>query len=454
MSINLTEELAKFAANICFDDIPQDVFDRAKIILIDTIASAFAGGSSDEIIQIEKMAVIAAGKGNSPVMGRASLSPAAAALVNGYLITAATVCDVHKATLCHVTPQVLPPAIAVGVDREVSGKEFMLAFVLGIEMTTRIGLGSNYSAFRARGWHSPGVWGPFGGAAAAGKLMNFSAAKFVSAFGLAGSQSAGTFAHWGTPTIKFHQSRGSLSGYLAAQLAAQNFEASKDILTAVDGGLYSTYSNGGSADVARKDLGKQWELNNLSLRPWPLASSLQSVATSLLHLIDNEKFEWTDVESVKVGLSEIVYNMHGTLPWDDRFHALLSAPYVTGVILTDKECWLEQFSPTRIEDKNLDNFVREKISVAIDESVPGTGASISITLRDGRILSDYRKIPHGDYMDPLSLEDVSSKFMKAVGTSLDKVGEPELSGAKRVLTRLKNIENIDRVDGALFGSPS
>ena len=57
------------------------------------------------------------------------------------------------------------------------------------------------------------------------------------AFGLAGSQSAGTFAHWGTPTIKFHQSRGALSGLMAAWLAQTGFEASPDILTAPDGGL-------------------------------------------------------------------------------------------------------------------------------------------------------------------------------------------------------------------------
>jgi 2-methylcitrate dehydratase PrpD len=454
MTINLTQELANFSAKIESTDIPEGVLNRAKIILIDTIASAFAGCSSDEIIQIEKMAIAASGTGNSPVMGRASLSPAAAVLVNGYLITAATVCDVHKATLCHVTPQVLPSAIAIGVDRGVSGKEFMLAFTLGIEITTRIGLGSNYTAFRARGWHSPGVWGPFGGAAAAGKLMGFESSDFLTAFGLAGSQSAGTFAQWGTPTIKFHQSRGALSGFLAAQLAEQKFEASKDILTAADGGLYNTYSDGGNPSVALQQLGEQWEIENLSLRPWPLASSLQSVATALLHLIDSENFLWSDVATVEVGLSSVVFNMHGALPWNDRFHALLSAPYITGVILTDKECWLEQFSPERIQDQNLDNFIKSSITVAIDETVVGTGANIVIRLKDGRVLSDARKIPHGDYLDPLSLDDVSAKFMKAVGTALDKDGDKPFSGAEKVLARLKNIENIAKIDGELFGALS
>lgn len=452
MTTNLSAELADFVARITFDDIPEHVKDRAIIVLIDTVASAFAGGSSDEAQQIERMAIAASGRGDSPVVGRAPLSNAAAVLVNGYLITAATVCDVHRPTLCHVSPQVFPAAVAIGVERGVSGKDFLLAFALGLEMTTRIGIGSNYAAFRANGWHSPGVWGPFGGATAASKLMGFNAEQVVTAFGLAGSQSAGTFAHWGTPTIKFHQSRGALSGYIAAQLAAQGFESSKDILTGKDGGLYGTYSDGGNPERATHLLGKEWELEQLSLRPWPLASSLQSVATALLHLTESEKFAVSDIAKVTVGLSRVVYDMHGTLPWDDPFHALLSAPYVTGVILADKECWLEQFTSQRIKDASLDAFIRSHVTVMIDESVAGTGASVKIELKDGRILSEARKIPHGDTLDPLTMDDVSAKFLKAVGDKLDNAGDAKNSGAQRTLELLQGIEKIAAIDGTLFGA--
>jgi 2-methylcitrate dehydratase PrpD len=402
--------------------------------------------------QIERMAIVAAGRGSSPVVGRLPLSPTAAVLVNGYLVTAATVCDVHRPTLCHVSPQVFAPAVAVGVELEVAGSDFLLAFALGLEMTTRIGNGAHYSAFRARGWHSPGVWGPFGGAAAAGKLMGLGADELVNAFGLAGSQSAGTFAHWGTPTIKFHQSRGALSGYIAAQLAAQGFDASKDVLTATDGGLYGTYSDGGDPEVALHLLGEDWELERLSLRPWPLASSLQSVATALLHLVEAAEVRLDDVAQATVGLSRTVYDMHGSLPWDDPFHALLSAPYVTGVILADRTCWLEQFTPERIKDPDLDSFVRNRVKVVIDDTVVGTGAAVSLELVDGRVLSDLREIPHGDERDPLSMKDVSEKFLKAVGDTLDDAAGDRREGAQKTLQMLQAIEDVPRVDGSLFGA--
>ena len=242
------------------------------------------------------------------------LANAGAVLVNGYLVTATTVCDVHRPTLCHVTPEVFPPALATAIERAVTGADFLLAFALGLEITTRVALGSNYPAFRANGWHSPGVWGPFGGAAASGTLLGLDARHMRNAFSLAGSQSAGTFAHWGTPTIKFHQSRGALSGYLAASLAETGFEAGADVLTAEDGGLYGTYSDGGNPGVALDGLGDRWELERLSLRPWPLASSLQSVATALLHLVESAGAPRRTRSLVRrVGLSRTVYDMHGQL---------------------------------------------------------------------------------------------------------------------------------------------
>src|SRR5436189_295064 len=125
-----------------------------------------------------------------------------------------------------------------------SGRALVTAIAAGLETTVRVGLGTKYSAFRAKGWHSPGVIGPFGGAAAAGKLLGLDAERQRNAFGLAGSQSAGTFAHWGTPTIKFHQSRGALSGLMAGLLAEQGFLASPEILAPKAGGPFNAYSDG------------------------------------------------------------------------------------------------------------------------------------------------------------------------------------------------------------------
>ncbi|MGH3169025.1 MAG: MmgE/PrpD family protein [Trebonia sp.] len=448
MPDNLTERLADFVAATRLEDLPASARERARIVLVDTVASALMGSRSAEVPLIERLAITVAGPGPSPVVGRGPLGNAGAVLVNGYLITATTVCDVYRPTLCHVTPEVFPPALAVAAERGASGADFLLAFALGVEITTRVSLGANYQAFRANGWHSPGVWGPFGGAAAAGTLLGLDARQMRNAFGLAGSQSAGTFAHWGTPTIKFHQSRGALSGYLAATLAETGFEAGADVLTAADGGLYGTYSDGGRPELALGGLGVRWELEHLSLRPWPLASSLQSVATALLHLVETKGARLGTVAHARVGLSRTVYDMHGTLPWDDRFHALLSAPYVTAVILADGVCGLDQFTPERLTDAQLDEYARKHVEVVVDDTVQGTGAVVDLELADGRRVGDRRAVPHGDEQDPLSMADVKSKFLTAAE------GIVPAAAAARALDRLERIDEVPAIDAGLFAAGS
>ena len=183
----------------------------------------------------------------------------------------------------------MPPALAIAERDGLSGRDLLTAIAAGCEVTTRIGLGLDYPKFRARGWHGPGVIGPFGAAAAVGSLLGFDADTMARAFGLAGSQAAGTFAAWGTPTVKFHQCRGALSGLMAALLAQQQFVATREFLTAKDGGLYNAYADGGKPDAAIADLGTRWELEQIAMRLWPSASLIQGMVTALFDLIGKHR---------------------------------------------------------------------------------------------------------------------------------------------------------------------
>jgi 2-methylcitrate dehydratase PrpD len=438
---NPTRALADFVVRTRLEDVPERTRDRAKLILVDAVANAYAGRQADDTARITALSARMGAFGDSPVIGGEPLSAAAAVLLNGYLVTATTVCDVYLPALCHITPEVLPPTIAVGVRDRASGRDLLLAFALGLELTTRISAGSGYPAFRARGWHSPGVFGPFGGAAAAGKLLGLDVAGMTNALGLAGSQAAGTFAHWGTPTIKFHQARGALSGFLAATLAAEDFASASDVLTASDGGLYNAYSDGGRVDEALEGLGERWELEQISLRQWPLASSLQATATALFALLDDPRLAIDQIADVRIGLGRIPYQMHGEIGWATRFEALLSARYVSAVILHDRACWLDQFTTERLMDEALHDFAVRKISVVLDESVAATGTAVTITLVDGQVLRERRPTARGEPADPLSMDDVTAKFIRAVGP-----------GAAPMLDRLKHIENVPAADAELFGS--
>lgn len=413
MSIHPTQDLAEFFAALRYEALPVDVRETVTNIILDTVASAIAGRHGDETAQIEALAEALDGPATSTVIAGPRHSLAGATLLNGYQVTAVTVCDIHRPTLCHITPEVVPPALAIAEQQGSSGRDLILAVATGLEAVVRVGTGMRYPSMRANGWHSPGVIGPFGGAAAVASLLGLDGERTRNALALAGTQSAGTFAHWGTPTIKFHQSRGALSGLLAGLLAQTGFKAGPEILNAEHGGLFRLYSDGGDSAAAVAGLGNDWLLKTISLRLWPAASSIQSVITAMLALAEAHDLKPEAVERVEIGLSKTVYDMHGTLPWDNKFRALLSTPYVAGVVLHDRRCWFEQFSPERRGDVALDAFIRERIAVSIDPSIEGTGALVTVRMRAGQTFADRRAHPRGDASDPLTRAEIVDKFRQS-----------------------------------------
>ncbi|MEI8035316.1 MAG: MmgE/PrpD family protein [Betaproteobacteria bacterium] len=445
MPLSPTDQLAHFISKLRYEHIPTPIINRVKDIFLDTLASALAGTHGDEVGQIRALAKALGTSEEASVIGGESLSLAGATVLNGYLITAVTVCDVHRPTLYHTTPQVIAPALAIAERDGASGKALLTALSAGLETSVRVANGIHYKAFRAKGWHSPGVVGPFGGAAAVGQLRGFNPEQQLNAFGLAGSQSAGTFAHWGTPTIKFNQSRGALSGLMAALLAEQGFLASREILTHQDGGIYNTYSDGGDIEALTFALGTQWRLEEISLRLWPAASSVQSVITALLAMAEKHQLKPDNIQSVKVSLSQGVFDMHGQLPWNDKFKALLSMPYISSVVLHDRACWLDQFEPARLNDPAVDRFARENVKVEADPHVVGTGTIVCIQTKDGRTLIDERPVARGDAADPLSRAEIEAKLHTAAKNVITPTAAQALIDKVNHLETVKDCREITQL---------
>ncbi|MHB8687284.1 MAG: MmgE/PrpD family protein [Candidatus Dormibacteria bacterium] len=437
-----TRTLAEFVSELSFDKIPQPVRERVKDIVLDAVASALAGNDASETVQVVALAESLGSSRESSVIGGGHLSSAGATLVNSYLITAVTVCDIHRPTSCHVTPEVVGPALVIAESLGSTGRDFIVAIASGLEITTRVGLGLGPVAFRAHGWHAPGVTGPFGGAAAVGKLLGLDAIKQQNAFGIAASQAAGTYAQLGTPTIKFQQSRGALGGLVSAKLAEQGFGAAEEPLTNPDGGLFNAYSDGGSTDEMLAGLGKDWELTRISLRAWPVAVHLQPVVTGLMKLIEANDLRPDGITEVHVGISDTAYRMHGTRPWEDRFLARLSAPYVTGVVIHDRRCWLEQFTHERVKDSSLDKFVRERVKVVPDTNLADGTSTIEITTTSGAKLREHTTVAKGEPENPMSHGEIVDKFRAASAGRLSPVASQQVID---LITQLESVQSMRAV---------
>lgn len=443
--------LAKWAATLRPADIPRHVRERAAHLLIDAIGSALAGRHAAEAGQIEAAAAYLAPGTEATVIGGGRSSRMGATLRNAYEITGLTVCDVYRPNHMHVTPEVVPPALAAAEGRGVTGSDFLTAVAVGLEVTVRIARAIDYQAFRDRGWHSPGVLGPFGGAASAGRLLGLDDERMRWALGLAGSQAAGTFAQWGTPTVKFHQCRGAVSGLLAASMAAQGFRSSDEILVHPDGGLFTTYANGADPGAVTSGLGEEWELERISMRLWPMSSLIQAVISGVFDLVAEHDLVPDQVRRMRIGLAESTHRMHGEMGWEDRFRALLSTRWSAAVVLHDRECWLEQFDPERLADPKVSAFARDRIEVVVDDSLTTIGAVVEVDLVDGRHVSARREVPKGDAADPLTLDEIFGKFRRG---ARGVIRQEDAEQALAILGSLEELANVDELIGTLGGSAS
>ncbi len=437
MAGDVTQVLADFAATLKYDDIPERVREYCKNVLLDTLACAVAGHHGEETHQVAALAAGLAQSRESSIIGGDRLSLAGATLLNGYLITAVTMCDIHRSTLTHVTPEVIPAALAIAERDASSGRDLLVAIAAGCEATTRIGIGLDYPEFRKRGWHGPGVLGPFGAAAAVGRLLGFDTETMTRAFGLAGSQSAGTFAAWGTPTVKFHQCRGALSGLMAALLAQQKFVATREFLTARDGGLYNTYSNGGRPAAVTDGLGKRWELEQIALRLWPSASTIQGMITAMFDLVEKHQIGPDQVKKLRVSMSQPAFDLHGGFArYKAKFDALLSTHYAAAVILHDRELSLAQFERARYDDPKLRRFAAEQVEVKPDPGLTGVQALVEAETVDGSIIAVRCDHPRGSAENPLARAQVENKFRTYARTRLAD------SHVEEVIATVSNLEEL------------
>ena len=443
MAADVTQQLAHFNAALTYEQLPERVREQCKHLLLDALACAVAGHAGEETHQVQALAAALAQSHEASVIGGDRLSLAGATVLNGYLITAVTMCDIHRSTLTHVTPEVMPPALAVAERDGLPGRELLVALAAGCEITTRVGIGLDYPEFRRRGWHGPGVTGPFGAAAAVGRLLRFDGATMARAFGLAGSQAAGTFAAWGTPAVKFHQCRGALSGLMAATLAQQGFLTTEQILTAPDGGLYNTYSNGGCPEAAVADLGKRWELEQIALRLWPSASTIQGFITAMFDLVEKHDLEPGQVKRLRVSMSKTAVDMHGIFPrYKAKFEALLSTHYVAAAVLYDRALTLMQFEPARYDDAKLRRFAAEQVEVRADAALTGVQAVVEAEKTDGTTIAVRCEHPRGSAENPLTRAQIEDKFRTYAKARLPAAHIEEVIES---VARLEELRSVPRL---------
>jgi 2-methylcitrate dehydratase PrpD len=310
------------------------------------------------------------------------------ALVDAAAATAFDYDDTHQRTVIHATPPVGGAVFALAREQAVSGPELLHAFALGVEVSCRMG-NAVMPGHYEHGWHITSTCGIFGAAVAAAKILKLDEDQILSSLGIAATQSSGLVEMLGSMARVLNAGFAARNGLNAARLAQQGFRGPALPLEGRRGFL-NVFGGAGDTRWLTDDLGKHWEMTQVSYKPYPCGVVIHALIDACLEL----RRKGTTFETITVALHPLAIERTDRPEPRDSLIARLSAQHAVAVTLLRGRAGLAEFSDAAAKDPQIDAFRRRVKLVADDkldkmECVVSDGKA-SIRLAAARPMDDAR----------------------------------------------------------------
>jgi aconitate decarboxylase len=418
-----TRSIAEFVSGLTYDQIPADVRERIKLLMLDSLGCAIYGANLEwcRILRgtLEKLDATR----TTSIWGtNARLSSDHAALVNGTQVQGFELDDVHRKAVLHVGAVTLPALIAVAESHaKLSGREFLTAAVAGYEIGPRVGLCMGQEHI-GQGWHSGATVGIFSAAAGAARALSLDAEQTVHALGIAGTQSSGLMAaQYGAMVKRMHAGRAAQSGLYGALLAANGFTGIVDVFEAPYGGFCTTFSRSQdrfNLDALSADLGRKFETMGIALKFYSCVGSNHTTLDALADIRKRRPFKLDEIEEIVVYGSQVTAD-HVGWPYkpEGLTAAQLNLPFCVATLLIEGDVFVDEFTPDCVDDAARIALSR-KVRVLHDPDITALGAAhrhkvrVEVKFRDGTVERETREAPRGSEQSFASADDIVAKFRK------------------------------------------
>src|SRR3990172_3762212 len=312
MPMGPTEAVAEFVAHTKAENIPAEVYGRAKRHMVDVLGVALAASRSS-ISAILGEVIEGSADGESSLWnGRGKSKPADAAWVYGTLAHALDFDDGGVAlTPMHPSAPVLPAVLALAEARNLSGMDAICAYIVGVEVECKLATLISLEHYH-RGWHSTAIIGTLGGAVGSAWLLRLSPEKICHALGIASSMAGGFQANFRSITKPLHAGQAARNGVLAALLAARGFTANPTALEA-EKGLSELFGFGDAVNGLRlkEDLCQPFHFSSpgVSLKRFPTCTATHLCLEALLALRSSNRLVPEQIEKIECGLHQLDYRV-------------------------------------------------------------------------------------------------------------------------------------------------
>lgn len=450
-------QLAAFAANLRFDDIPESVVRKTEDLMVDWFGSAVAGHGSRPVESIARFAQ-AMGSAQGPsevIVSGASNTPYLAAMANAAASHVAEQDDVHNGSVFHPAAVVFPAAVAAAQALGSSGRDLLLASVVGYEVGIRVGefLGrSHYKVF-----HTTGTAGTLAAAAAVGSLLKLDATQMLHALGSAGTQAAGLweFLRTAADSKQLHTAHAAAAGLMAAYLAKDGFTGAAQILEGPQGmaaGMSSDADPAKLVDGLENGKVTRWATPETSFKWHASCRHTHPAADALLQVMQQHQLQPADLARVETLVHQGAIDVLGPVVKPVTVHqSKFSMGTVLALAAQFGHAGLTEFDEHFLSDTT--QALRDKVTMALDPEVDAAYprrwiGKVTVHTTDGRVFHGRVDEPKGDPGNTLSRAEITAKALRLAAYS----GGATPQAMQQAVDRLWNVAQWPTVGRLLDGA--
>ncbi|GFF51706.1 hypothetical protein IFM61606_02316 [Aspergillus udagawae] len=414
-----TEKLARWAANLQYHDLPEEVIQRTKELFIDWLGCTIAGRHHPAVAAIVRFATqMGPSSGKSELIdGSLGLtsSPAFASLINGASSHVVEQDDLHNRSIMHPATVIFPAALAVAQDIHADGKEFITACVVGYEVGCRTGeyLGkSHYEKF-----HSTATGGVVGVAAAVARLLHLDVNQTLSAIGTAGTQAAGLwqFLLDATHSKQVHTGKACFDGIFAAYSARDGLLGPRDILEGSRGMGAALVPGETDPESISQGLGLDYAVLGSSFKWHASCRHTHPSVDALMELMAKHQVRFHEIDSVVARTYQAAINVLGLTGRGETVHqSKFSMGFVLAVAAKNGQAMITDFTEEALEDAEL-RELQQRVTMELDPEIDAKfpkqwQGTIVVVCKDGRKYTESVEYLKGDPENPLTRAELETKF--------------------------------------------
>ena len=266
--MSISKEIAKCITETNINNIPFEVRNKAKLLFIDWLGVSLAGARSEFGPVVLGYLNECGQNGPATLLGSdIKYDILSASFGNGVYSHALDFDDYDMETVLHTTAPTLPALLAAAEYNGTSGKKFLMAIILALDITLRLGKAVKRVHY-TRGWHITSTIGRLGAVAGVSKIMDLSNEVIVNSMGIAATSSGGLRAVFGTMSKPFHAGKAAMDGMMACLLARNGMDSEVNIFEAKHG-FFDLFTESPDKDILIDSLGTEFFLHQISYKKYP-----------------------------------------------------------------------------------------------------------------------------------------------------------------------------------------